>query len=127
MSTNANIAIINTDGNADVIYTHWDGYPRHHAPILKNYYNTEEKVRELINLGDLSVLGSKIGPSDDKSDYDTVIAYHRDQEEDWESVRPLHKENIEDVRKNLEVEFLYAFDCNTGKWSMSNGGAFEEI
>ena len=61
MSTRAMIGIENEDGTVTSIWTHWDGYPEHHGPILLEHYNTAEKVRELLALGDLSVLGKEIG------------------------------------------------------------------
>lgn len=61
MSTRSKIGISNTDGSITGIYCHYDGYPRHHAPILLNHYNTAAKVRALMKLGSLSALGEQLG------------------------------------------------------------------
>jgi len=61
MSTRATVARENADGSYDTIYTHWDGYPSHHAPILLEHYNTPDLVQALLDLGDLSMLGEEIG------------------------------------------------------------------
>jgi len=57
MATRSTIAIRNADNTVTAIYCHWDGYLSYNGKILFENYNTEEKVRELIALGDLSVLG----------------------------------------------------------------------
>jgi hypothetical protein len=54
------------------IYCQYDGYPEHHYPILSNFYNTTEKVRELMKMGDISVLDESIESS---------IFYGRDRKE----------------------------------------------
>jgi hypothetical protein len=61
MSTRAHIGIVHRDGSVTAIYTHNDGAPDHHGPLLLKEYNTEAKVRKLLKLGSLSVLGAKIG------------------------------------------------------------------
>lgn len=115
MSTSSNIGIINDDRSVDIIYCHGDGYIRHQKPILLEIYNTEEKVRELINLGDISCLGRHI-ISEGPHDLDAVIAYHRDQEEDWEDVEPLHYDNMTNIEKIQRCEYLYLFDVKEKKW-----------
>ena len=55
MSTHARIRMILPFGEkSKAIYVHWDGYPSHIMPILETYYNTPEKVEELLKLGNLS-------------------------------------------------------------------------
>jgi len=56
MSTRSLIGIENPDGTIEAIYCHFDGYPENHGPILAGHYTTEEQVRKLIALGDLSSL-----------------------------------------------------------------------
>jgi len=63
MGTRSTIAIRNTDGTFEAIYCHWDGYLSHNGRILEENYTTEEKVRELIALGDISSQGKKLAPS----------------------------------------------------------------
>ena len=57
MSTRSNIGILNEDGTVNYIYCHFDGYLEHNGDILNEHYTTESKVRMLIGLGDLSMLG----------------------------------------------------------------------
>ena len=83
MGTRSTIAIQNDDGTVTGIYCHWDGYLSYNGRILKENYNTEAKVRELIALGQLSALGETIG---EKVDFNNApdgqcIAYGRDRGE----------------------------------------------
>jgi len=55
MSTRSNIAY-DTGDSVRVVYCHSDGYLDYNGRILFEYYNSEEKARELINLGDFSSL-----------------------------------------------------------------------
>jgi hypothetical protein len=83
MGTRSTIAIQNTDGTVTGIYCHWDGYLNHNGDILQKFYTTEEKVRALIALGDLSSLGEQIGTAHDfnNAPVDECNAYGRDRGE----------------------------------------------
>ena len=56
MSTRSYIGIVREDGDIDRIYVHYDGYTTNNGHILLNYVNTVEKVRNLIDKGDMSSL-----------------------------------------------------------------------
>ena len=102
MATRSTIAMKTKDGKIKAIYCHWDGYVDHNGRILSNFYTDPAKVEELINLGDLSTLGSEIGqkhPFDRNYDEpelklteDWCMAYHRDREEEWDRVKPSEHE-----------------------------------
>jgi hypothetical protein len=106
MSTRSAIIIENKDGTAEGIYCHSDGYPEHQAPILLKHYNTEERVRQLIALGDLSVLRENIG---EKHDFDKdsekayknkwCTAYTRDRGED---TPPTSGKNWQEVASQID-------------------------
>jgi hypothetical protein len=64
MGTRSSIAIKTEDG-IKAIYCHWDGYVDHNGKILKEFYNTKDKVNELIALGDLSSLRQEPGEAHD--------------------------------------------------------------
>ena len=142
MSTRANIIRINKPGSFkydnnnlsfkfDLIYTHSDGYPEHHGPILLEHYNTSEKVAELLGLGDLSVLGPQIG---EKHDFDWAFtvdrdtwandpryqwcrAYGRDRgEEDACMARILNVEELRRYLKDSDTEWYYFWDEAAGRW-----------
>lgn len=87
MSTNSRVGILHQDGATETIYCHWDGYPEHQMPILTEHYNTAEKVKALLALGDISILGERLAPDADephsfeKPADGVTVAYHRDRKE----------------------------------------------
>lgn len=60
MSTRARIGIPTPEG-VESIYVHFDGYPEGVGEKLATHWVTSDKVRELIDLGDLSILGEDVG------------------------------------------------------------------
>lgn len=67
MATRSNIAVQQEDGSFSYIYVHWDGYPEGVGQTLLDHYTDVAKARELMALGDLSILGDEIG---EKHDFD---------------------------------------------------------
>ena len=59
MSTNASISVVIND-KVHTIYNHWDGYPKGVGNVLNEHYNTEERAKELISLGDVSSLTESV-------------------------------------------------------------------
>lgn len=115
MATRSNIGIKNTDGSIEMIYCHWDGYPSHHLPILTGHYNTEDKVRELLALGDISSLAERVKPNENevhtynKAIDDVVVAYHRDRGEELHSA--IKYPNLDAALSDKE-EYVYIFEDN---------------
>lgn len=115
MGTRSQIGILEPDGSVTSIYCHWDGYVEHHGPILRDHYKTEEKVRALMALGDISVLGAEIG---EKHDFDhapegVCNAYGRDRGENDTAAR----------REALDVfaehhAWAYLFDPTKSTWNV---------
>lgn len=110
MATRSNIAIKNMDGTITGIYCHWDGYPAHNGEMLRRYYNTTDKVLELIALGSLSALRPEIGEQQDFDNRDTqkddwTLAYHRDRGE--ELVIRTYQDAVEYVEDGEEYMYLW--------------------
>ena len=61
MGTRSTIALEFADGTVEQIYCHWDGYLEHNGKILQEHYSDPFKLRDLIDLGDISSLGRIIG------------------------------------------------------------------
>jgi len=61
MGTRSTIALEFADGTVEQIYCHWDGYLDHNGAILAEHYSDPFKLRDLIDLGDLSSLRPNIG------------------------------------------------------------------
>ena len=129
MATRSRIAIEKQDGTVDSIYCHFDGYIDGVGKTLFENYSDREKVEKLIELGDLSSLGSQIEPDSTKPHTfnnpqdDVTVAYHRDRGEDF------HKS----TDKNVETFFSDNFERNgylftkDNRWIVSRGGPVADL
>jgi hypothetical protein len=125
MSTNASISIQLGNKSGLSIYSHWDGYPDGVGRTLLKFYDTEEKVNELISMGDVSILGECIGSKTDFNNFDSrnsiqSLFYGRDRDEkDCEA-----KEFKDSKMPRYDWNYLF----KNGKWYMAkNEGRFVEM
>lgn len=91
MSTRSRIGIENPDGTIRSIYCHFDGYPDGVGDTLIKHYSDPVKLRQLIDLGSISILGEEIGEQHDfnaRRDFEDsdprskwTLAYGRDRGE----------------------------------------------
>jgi hypothetical protein len=123
MSTRSAIIIENTDGTAEGIYCHFDGYLDGKRDDLLVGYQDEEKVRALIALGDISSLGREIG---EKHDFNhppegVVNAYGRDRGES--DIEAKKGESWRKVAAEIGHNgYIYVFVSKEGIWKV----AFDE-
>jgi hypothetical protein len=61
MATRSTIALEFADNTVQQVYCHWDGYLENNGQLLRNNYTDPFKLRELIDLGDLSSLKPEVG------------------------------------------------------------------
>jgi hypothetical protein len=80
MGTRSTIALEFADGSVGQVYCHWDGYLDHNGRILNDHYSDPIKLRNLIDLGDLSSLGPEIG---DKHEFDCPYKYGTPEAKAW--------------------------------------------
>jgi hypothetical protein len=109
MATRSYIGIRNSDASVDYIYCHYDGYPEHNGEILTEHYSDASRVRALLDLGDLSVLGKFFGKKQDfdKRVVDTCLAYGRDRGELNVEVR---NSGYNELINDQNVDYVYIFD-----------------
>ena len=126
MSTNSTINIKHKDGSYEGIYCHWDGYPTWNGQLLYTFYNTPEKVNELISMGSLSSLGMNIGEklpegyseaNKFRTDHFQCRFYARDNGEDLQ----IYKDENGHYEVDTE-EFNYLFDENDNEWYLVKDG-----
>lgn len=116
MSTRSRIGIVLPNKKVESIYCHFDGYPSYVGAILNNYYKDEEKIKELIALGDISCLGQTLEYGDTKD-------YNRWRNEETKS---RIDENIATYKKTFGEcweEYLYLF--KSGEWFVYDGCKYE--
>lgn len=122
MATRSTIGLILDETSAQTIYCHFDGHPSHHLPILEKAYATVDKVRQLIALGDLSVLDVNIGNKINFNDYDArdkarqCLAYGRDREE--RNTRAQFQDMRDAIGGN---DYTYLFDPYEEQWRVWQG------
>ena len=61
MGTRSRIGIQLKDNSVLSVYCHYDGYPEFNGRVLRDNYDTVEKVRELIDGGDMSCTWTNAG------------------------------------------------------------------
>lgn len=94
MSTNCYIGRKINDDEVEYIFCHYDGYIQGGVgQMLVEHYQTEDKVKELIALGNISYLEEKLKPTKETHSFSTpergiTVAYHRDRGNDWKDVKP---------------------------------------
>lgn len=107
MSTRSNIGIIEKDGSVKMIYCHFDGYLEGVGITLLGHFE-EQKVRDLLELGDLSSLDE----TPEKS-----CAYHRNRGEELQKAKVYP--SIIEAQKDME-EYLYLWSVDESCWLFAN-------
>lgn len=119
MATHSIIGKLNPDNTVTFIYCHYDGYYKGGVgQKLDEHYQDENKINQLLELGDLSTLGEEIGYQQKFDDRKThvkefCLAYGRDRGEDDVDAQSISLDEYlkEDVRGE-DYKYLY----RDGKW-----------
>ena len=119
MATRSSISIKTSKTGGKTIYCHWDGYPANNGKLLKKHYNTEAKVLKLIELGNLSILGKKIGKKVAFDGFDSranpqCLAYDRDRGET--------DQQASSFRGKPKDTQAYDYLFKDGEWYISRDG-----
>ena len=127
MATRSRIAMEMADGKVKSIYCHWDGYPSHNGRILQECYLDKTRVEDLIELGDISSLGSEVSPTGPHTFNDpqsgVTVAYHRDRGEDH--TEPMIHESVPDFFNSDIEEYGYLF-TQEGEWLVKRAAGKED-
>ena len=116
MATRSIIGILHDNNTIESIYCHYDGSPRHTGYFLLTYYNTKQKVLDLIKNGDLSSLASSHNWNDEQPPLInnkiqlTPKPYSKRKDQPEPSTRPI----VHDIQCNFfndlmgeEFKYLY--------------------
>jgi hypothetical protein len=125
MATRSTIALEFADDTVGQVYCHWDGYLSHNGTILLENYSDPFKLRDLIDLGDLSVLAAEIGT---KHDFEARVEgvctfYGRDRNES--DTQAKYFDNFEDYAANHQTEEYEYILRKDGQWYVDQGNGFE--
>ena len=126
MSTNAFIGI-RENNSITYIYNHSDGYLEYLGRMLLEHYNSEEKAKALVELGDVSILKEKLAPAEgtvhnfdyDKRQEGVSVFYGRDRGEDWENIKPV---TIQNTVFDEHQYYNYLYDVEEGRWLFTKNG-----
>ena len=126
MSTNAFIGI-RENNSITYIYNHSDGYLEYLGRMLLEHYNSEEKAKALVELGDVSVVKEKLAPAEgtvrsfdyDKRQEGVSVFYGRDRGEEWEYIKPV---TIQGTAFDEHQYYNYLYDVEEGRWLFTRNG-----
>lgn len=141
MATRSTIALEFAAGTVGQVYCHWDGYLSNNGKILLNHYMDPYKVRELIDNGDVSSLGSEIGvkhPFDNPHPYGTVFwEIHREKYSDMckfymrdrgeTGVNARYFKDFADYEQNHQYEEYEYILRTDGVWYVNQGEGYEPL
>lgn len=121
MATRSRIGIRESNGTVTSVYCHWDGYPEHNGDILVKYYTNEAKIRKLLDLGDMSVLGRDLGKKHRFEDRvpNTCTFYGRDRDDIWCSA--INMDMAEFLAGHAGEDYFYLFDPAQKRWLCYKG------
>jgi hypothetical protein len=139
MGTRSTIALEFADKTVQQVYCHWDGYLDHNGKILFENYSNPFILRDLIDMGDISSLGPKVGTKHpfsphgdgDKAAYDAAqeagytTFYGRDRGEDGVSAKKF--KDFEDYKANHQYEEYEYILRTDGLWYVSQYGRPYEL
>lgn len=113
------------------IYCQFDGYPSGVGKTLDKYYKTQKKVDELIALGDISSLGSKVAPSSGTHTFsqpqnDVTVSYHRERGEELRQINTTLDE-LEEVIDDMFIDYVYMFSEKNKQWTVYTSKKFISI
>ena len=117
MATRSRIGLLEGE-TVKSVYCHWDGYPSHNGRILVEFYKDIDRVKELLELGNLSVLAPRIHPEGvhtfENREKDTCLFYSRDRKDENESAIV---ESLEDYLNFAQKDWSeYHYLYKDGEW-----------
>ena len=119
MATRSRIGIVLEDDSILSAYHHWDGYPEWLGVTLKKHYNTDEKVAELIDGGNMSCCWSNRVYDNEKKEFvdsDTYSPeYYVKEHKNDDEIPILSKSLGELVEIDMGEEYVYLWFM--GEWN----------
>ena len=125
MGTRSRIGIQLKNNSIVSVYCHWDGYPEFNGRILRDHYDTVEKVRDLIDGGNISALHTNAGWNNETLP-EVGPLYYTSRGESIEDNAPRYDDDIFDfLKKENNEEYAYIFSVNN-KWVCTKMNQWED-
>ncbi len=128
MATRSTIALEYADGTVDQVYCHWDGYLSNNGELLSKNWRDPFKVQKMMNLGDLSSLGTDVGEEhdfDSASQCSDCTFYGRDRGETGTVAKRF--KDFEDYKDNHQYEEYEYILRRDGEWYVCQYGKGYEL
>lgn len=124
MSTRSRIGLLYPDQTGKTIYVHWNGEPKIMEDLLNKYYKSYEKVHEMMELGNASVLKKYLNPKTKTHSFttpekDVSLFYIRDRNENADFNSAIYFENSASMLKdicNSKAEYAYIYNVSKDEW-----------
>lgn len=123
MGTRSRIAIQLQDQSIVSVYCHYDGYPAFNGKVLRDNYDTVEKVKELIGGGNMSCTWTNVGWGKETLP-ETGALYYTSRGESLEDNAPRLDKDMEEFFSDGE-EYSYIF--RNGNWFAYDMHQFEDM
>jgi hypothetical protein len=126
MGTRSRIGIELSDSSILSVYCHWDGYPSFNGKVLREFYNTKEKVNQLINGGNISSLHTNVGWNNETLP-ETGPQYYTSRGESIDDNAPeLSKDHGEYLKMSGDSDEEYSYLFADGEWMCYNTRSWDE-
>ena len=123
MGTRSRIGIELQDQSIVSVYCHYDGYPEFNGKVLRDNYDTVEKVKELIDGGNMSCTWTNSGWGNETLP-ETGALYYTSRGESLEDNAPRLDKDMEEFFSDGE-EYSYIF--RNGNWFAYDMNYFDDM
>ena len=123
MGTRSRIGIELQDQSIVSVYCHYDGYPAFNGKVLRDNYDTVEKVKELIDGGNMSCTWTNAGWGNETLPESGAL-YYTMRGESLEDNAPRLDKDMEEFFSDGE-EYSYIF--RNGNWFAYDMHQFEDM
>jgi hypothetical protein len=123
MGTRSRIGIQLQDESIVSVYCHYDGYPAFNGRVLRDNYDTVEKVKELIDGGNMSCTWTNSGWGNETLPESGAL-YYTSRGESLESNAPRLDKDMEEFFSDGE-EYSYIF--RNGNWFAYDMNYFDDM
>ena len=117
MATRSRIGLELANDAVLSVYHHWDGYPQWLGVILRQKFNTREKVAELLDGGDISCIDSDTNWNREK--VENHVQYYNDRGENTEPALHLSFEDY--ISAGEEYAYVFTLDHEWQCYDLHNG------
>ena len=126
MGTRSRIGIQLKDDSILSVYCHYDGYPSFNGRVLREFYNTKEKVSQLINGGNMSCTWTNAGWNNETLPEIGPLYYTMRGESIEDNAPELNKNKSEYLKTADDCGEEYAYLFTSAGWTCYNTRSWDD-